>query len=499
MGFASRLDRIAADPCPPDVIGINHYLTSDRFLDHRVHRYPLSVHGGNGQQRYADVEASRVLDPPPAGIEGALREAWERYGIPVALTEVHNGCTREEQLRWVAQAWDTATQLANEGVAVRAVTIWSLLGSMDWNRLLTGPGLYEPGVYDVKSGSPRPTRLATMVSGLPNGADRHPATQGAGWWQRPIRLNHPAVRRPSPLAAYHGVRDAGATMPPLLILGATGTLGQAFARACRHRNLAHVLTARDEVRLGDGDSVARALARHQPWAVINAAGWVRVDDAEDEPDACLFANADAAIEVARLAAQAGVPTLSFSSDLVFDGALGRAYTEDDPVSPLGVYGESKARMEEGLASLAGTHLIVRTAAFFSHDDVHNFAVAAAAAARRRERFHAASDLYISPTYVPHLVAACLDLLIDGEQGLWHLTNGTAVSWAEFAQRVCGALGLPQEHIVPTCGAELGFKAKRPRSVALESRKGASMPGLDEAIAHFAGGYSHLACRERVNG
>ena len=123
-GLGDRLRAIADDPCPPDVIGINHYLTSDRFLDHRLPRYPAHVRGGNDRQAYCDLEAVRVLEPGPPGLEGALREAWSRYAIPLAVTEAHNGCTREEQMRWMEEAWATATRLRAEGVTIQAVTNW---------------------------------------------------------------------------------------------------------------------------------------------------------------------------------------------------------------------------------------------------------------------------------------------------------------------------------------------------------------------------------------
>ena len=172
FGFQDRLRTIADDPCPPGIIGINHYLTSDRLLDHRLQRYPAHSHGGSENQLYADVEAIRVLDPPPQGLEGALREAWHRYGIPLAITEAHNGCTREEQMRWVAQAWDIARRLCGEGIPVEGVTLWSLLGSSGWNTLLTGQGHYEPGVWDVSGGTPRATALLPLAQALSGRGER---------------------------------------------------------------------------------------------------------------------------------------------------------------------------------------------------------------------------------------------------------------------------------------------------------------------------------------
>src|SRR5687768_1636467 len=86
-------------PCPPDVMGINHYVTSDRHLHENLQLFPRSTWGGNGKHSYADVEAVRAIAEPVSGFSGALQDAWDRYRLPLAITEVHLGCTCEEQLR----------------------------------------------------------------------------------------------------------------------------------------------------------------------------------------------------------------------------------------------------------------------------------------------------------------------------------------------------------------------------------------------------------------
>ena len=99
----------ADDPCPPDIVGVNHYLTSERWLDHRMERYPAARTAATARDRYVDVEAARVPGRRPTpGSEPLLREAWERYRLPVAVTEAHIGCTREEQLRWLREVWHAA-------------------------------------------------------------------------------------------------------------------------------------------------------------------------------------------------------------------------------------------------------------------------------------------------------------------------------------------------------------------------------------------------------
>ena len=99
--------------------------------------------------------------------------------------------------------------------------------------------------------------------------------------------------------------------------------------------------------------------------MVNAAGWVRVDEAQADPAGCFAANAAGAVRLARACRERGVPIAAFSSDLVFDGRAGRPYVESDAPRPLNVYGASKARAERAIADLGGRALIVRTAAFFS--------------------------------------------------------------------------------------------------------------------------------------
>ncbi|HEX8337492.1 MAG TPA: hypothetical protein VF621_12230, partial [Pyrinomonadaceae bacterium] len=154
---AGELEWFAENACPPSVVGVNYYVTSERFLDERVGRYPPHTRGGNGRDAYADVEAVRVRAEGLAGAGAALSDAWGRYRLPVAVTEAHMGCTREEQLRWLAEVWSEACAVGAEGAGVVAVTAWSLFGSFDWDSLVTrDAGRYEPGAFDVRSPSPRP-------------------------------------------------------------------------------------------------------------------------------------------------------------------------------------------------------------------------------------------------------------------------------------------------------------------------------------------------------
>lgn len=496
-GFEDRLKAIADDPCPPDVIGVNHYLSSERFLDERLELYPSRLHGGNGEVAYADIEAVRVAEEP-VGLEALLAETWKRYGITLAVTESHNGCTREEQARWLYEGWVACERLRRDGVDVEALTAWSLIGSIDWVTLLTERrDHYECGVFDLRGRTPRPTAMVPMLSALARG-ETPPALplSGPGWWRRPTRLTHPKSHRVVPTGVARRVTPVQ-TLPcgPILITGATGTLGRALARDCETRGLPFLLTNRRMMDLCDRDAIRATLKAVRPSAVVNAAGFVRVDEAESGEDDCRRANADGPAWLAEACRKADVPLVVFSSDLVFDGAKGAPYVESDRPSPLNAYGRSKAEMERRVADSGARALIVRTSAFFSPHDVYNFAHDVVETLARGERFRAADDLAVSPTYVPDLTHAVLDLLIDGETGLWHLANQGRATWADFARHVAARAGFDPLDVEGVPHAAFYWAAPRPADVTLDSERGRMLGRFEAAVDRFVG---HREDREGVS-
>lgn len=504
---SAELEWFLEHPCPPDIVGVNHYITSDRFLDERLERYPVDTHGGNGKHRYADVATVRVCVEGKTSPEALLQETWERYQLPIAVTEVHLGCTREEQLRWLQEVWQAAQMVRQVGVVVRAVTVWSLLGAYDWNSLVTrSDGFYESGVFDLRSPTPRSTALADMIRYLANGqAYTHPLLSVPGWWQRDDRLLHPPVsyaqqdtkvgnqtevNQFARAILYRSLTSSVSALPetyhsrPLLITGATGSLGQAFARICNVRGIPYVLASRKAMDITDSVSVHSMLSELNPWAVINAAGYVRVDDAEREPHVCWSANAEGAAILAKACLHQEIALVTFSSDLVFDGSCDTPYLESSPVSPLNVYGLSKARSEEWVLNVHPYSLVIRTSAFFGPWDKHNFLTIALLTLVAGGTFRAVEDNIVSPTYIPDLVNATLDLLIDGECGIWHLANTGATSWADLARFVAKQAGLNGTYIEACSSKSLGWTAPRPAYSVLGSERATLLPSLEHAINRY---------------
>lgn len=480
----AELSAFVERPTPPTIVGVNYYLTSDRFLDHRLERYPTSSHGGNGRHRYADVAAVRVRREGITGHQALLMQAAHRYSLPLAVTEVHVGCTREEQLRWLREAFDEAQAARAAGVDVRAIAAWSLLGATDWDSLVTQPaGHYESGVFTLSQGEPRPTVLATLLTAL--ASDRawdHPVLATPGWWRRRQRLLHPPVATcRGPRALRGGPRRR---QRPLLITGAYGTLGAAFGRVCQERGLRCRQLGHGDLDIADPSAVAAALADSDPWAVINAAGSARIDEAERDPAGCHRAHTAGPELLARACRERGLALLTFSSAQVFDGTHRFPYRESDPVAPLSTYGRSKAEAERRVLALHAKALVVRTSALFGPWDERNFVTRVLRALRAGRRVRAARDVMVTPTYVPELVRHCLDLLIDQESGLWHIAGGDAVSWASLAQRAAELAGCDARPIEECAARELGFLAPRPLYSALGSERGVVLQQLPISLDRY---------------
>jgi dTDP-4-dehydrorhamnose reductase len=382
-------------------------------------------------------------------------------------------------MRWLQEIWSESHAARAEGADVRAVTAWALFGSFNWSSLVTkDEGYYEPGAFDVRSPVPRPTAIARLIRALPN--DDHAElelTSAPGWWRRD--------GSPSAVSALE-VRSA---VPRILrrrelLIAGQGTLGRAFAAVCERRGLAYRVCGRNELDIADEGSVCGALRGIKPWAVVNAAGYVRVDAAQAEPARCYRENSTGPKLLAAACAQQSLPLVTFSSDLVFDGTQRTPYTERHAAMPLNVYGESKALAERSVLHAHEKALVIRTSAFFGPWDEHNFVTLALRTLASGAELAAIDDLVVSPTYVPDLVDASLDLLIDRAQGLWHLANQGEMSWAQLALASADLAGVSTRGLKAVSVREAGLTAPRPSYSVLGSERGAMLPPVDRALNAF---------------
>lgn len=460
----------------PDVLGFNYYITSERFLDENIVNYPLHTHGGNGRQHYADIEAIRTGQTTLMGVRQLLKLAWQRYQLPLAITEAHLHCGREDQLRWLKHIWEDTKLLKADGIPVVAITFWSLLGAHGWNKLLTeAGGTYEPGAFDLHSGIIRPTAISKLITDISETGDYdHPLLASPGWWERLERIHYPSK-------AQSKIQQQASKARPVLILGGNGSLGYSFANSCLHRGIAYRSLGRAELDLSNLDQLSMTINKYQPWAIINAAGFSNVEDAEHNFDDCCLSNTFGPSLLAWLCKKHGIKLMSFSSDLVFDGAKGESYTESDLTNPLNNYGRSQANAEQLVLAQYPEALLIRSSNFFGQAQAKDPFQTMRKALQNGQKFSVASDVYISPTYLPDFVAMAIDLLIDDESGLLHLTNDTTISYYELAKEIAQRSRLDANKLMAVPMKDFGLHAKRPIYSALQTQNGIPFSSLEKAL------------------
>ena len=224
----------------------------------------------------------------------------------------------------------------------------------------------------------------------------------------------------------------------------------------------------------------------QPEAVINAAAYTAVDRAESEADLAFAVNAQAPAFMARRCAREGIPLIHISTDYVFDGRKGTPYLEEDPMTPLGVYGRSKAEGEAAVHRAGGAHLIVRTAWLYSAHGA-NFVKTVMRLVAERDELRIVDDQFGCPTCAADLADALLRIasrLKPGNPiswGTYHYCGSGVTSWCGLARHVLETLvsrgRIRSFRLMPISSAEYPTPARRPPYSVLDCRRIESAFGI----------------------
>ncbi len=260
----------------------------------------------------------------------------------------------------------------------------------------------------------------------------------------------------------------------------TGKQGQ-IARSLAERTLGSprfeiIFAARPELDLSIPGSLAAAIAVAKPDIVINAAAFTHVDQAEVQAPLARRINTEAAGEGAEASAKLHIPFLHLSTDYVFNGSGDRPWREDDLVSPLNVYGRTKADGETRVLDAGPLNLVVRTSWLFGPFG-QNFVKTILELAARREEISVVADQRGCPTNTLELVDPLMALaeraVDEGAGGIWHLAGQGTASWADLARHVVEASTAnagPSAHIRPISSDQYPTRAKRPHNSALDCAK-----------------------------
>ncbi|HEX6896586.1 MAG TPA: dTDP-4-dehydrorhamnose reductase [Bryobacteraceae bacterium] len=275
----------------------------------------------------------------------------------------------------------------------------------------------------------------------------------------------------------------------VVVFGSRGQLGVELVREFTERGYRVSSFDRSSVDISDAGIVEQALVRADPGLVLNAAAYNQVDVAENEPVPAFTANALAVRNLAMACRQLDARFVHFSTDYVFDGTAGRAYTEQDEPHPLGAYAVSKLAGELYARAYLDRPLVIRTCGVFGPGGLKtargNFIETMLRQAAAKRPIRVVQDHVASPTYSPLLAARTADLVERGQHGLFHIGGGTAISWFDFAAVIFRVAGL-QPELQPTNEKEYRTAARRPKYSVLSNAKMEScgiapMPPLEEAV------------------
>ncbi len=224
----------------------------------------------------------------------------------------------------------------------------------------------------------------------------------------------------------------------ILVFGKTG---QVATELRRHADVQAL--GRDAVDLRNAKACADAIHGCRPTAIINAAAYTAVDQAENDEATAMAVNAAAPAAMAQTATELGIPFIHISTDYVFDGSGSTPWRPDAPVAPLGVYGRSKLAGEQAVMAEKGSHAILRTSWVFSAHG-SNFVKTMLRLSDTRDQLKIVADQIGGPTPAADIAMACLQMLRglqDGAPpGLYHFAGAPNVSWADFAREIFSQSG-----------------------------------------------------------
>ena len=353
------------------------------------------------------------LEPIPA-LAPRLREAWERYGLP----------WRSPRCTTAARATSSCAGSPRSGTPPRACArkastfapspsgrCSALRLALPAHRAATA--ITSPACSTCAATRRAPTALAQAAARCRGEA----STIRCSTARLVAAAAAPLCRGTAAASAAEWRRPANCS-----ITGATGTLGRAFARICEERGLRLLpdqpRRARHRRRRFDRRGAGRATSRG-PSSTRPASCGRRCRARAATPAS--RATSPGPQMLARACARRGIPLVTFSSDLVFDGRHGPALRRGRPASPPACTGAARPRRSAACCAILARALIVRTSAFFGPWDRYNFVWRSALGAAPRRDGARPARQWVSPTYVPDLVPRALDLLIDGETR--HLAPG----------------------------------------------------------------------------
>ena len=253
-------------------------------------------------------------------------------------------------------------------------------------------------------------------------------------------------------------------MSEVVLLGADGMLGRAWAELLKARGIAHVATTIEDLDITDASAVEGVVSDGVRW-VINCAAYTAVDDAEAHEALSDEVNGHAVGRLAEQCKRVNALLVHYSTDYVFDGTATEPYPTGHPRNPVNAYGRSKALGEELLEKSGAEHLLVRSSWLYAPWG-KNFVLTMRDLAKSRDSLRVVHDQRGRPTDSRQLAEVSLDLMERRSRGVFHVTDGGECTWFELA-RFVAAETRPVCKVEPCTSEEFPRPAKRPAYSVLD--------------------------------
>lgn len=259
----------------------------------------------------------------------------------------------------------------------------------------------------------------------------------------------------------------------ILITGANGQLGNEMRLLSQETSdQAYFFTDVAELDITKLTEVNTFVRKNNIHIIVNCAAYTNVDKAEDDVELCDLINNKAVENLAIVAKDNDCTLIHISTDYVFSGKGNLPCTEDQPTSPLGIYGKTKLAGEDAIRKIDCKHLIFRTAWLYSEFG-NNFVKTMIRLTTEKDSLKVVFDQVGSPTYAGDLAKLIFTIIEKGlykqYQGLYHFSNEGVCSWYDFAQEI-SVIAMTDCDIQPCHSDEFPSKVTRPTFSVLDKTK-----------------------------
>ena len=262
----------------------------------------------------------------------------------------------------------------------------------------------------------------------------------------------------------------------VLITGSNGQLGSEIRElASEYENLECIYKDLPELDICDTETLTTIITDQHINAVINCAGYTAVDKSEYNPEIVEQVNAKGVLNLVNALKKVDGKLIHISTDYVFDGNHSQPYKESDPVSPIGVYGETKREGELAVFNSSIDAIVIRTSWLYSGYG-NNFLKTMLRLGNEKKSIQVVFDQKGTPTFAKDLAKTCLDILSDTgstnlskKESLYHYSNEGVTSWYDFATAIMEICNIDCQ-VIPIETKDYPTQARRPLYSVLDKSK-----------------------------